>query len=276
MGFKNIVIAPCGNRSLVFKDEWLKYKTEKEFDVCLLFYHEDIKTPSQYGEVEYFYHLKGFKYNMIFELLTNIHPEWITQYEYFYFLDDDIEIDTRQINKLFILSKVFDTYISCAALTADSYCSWPMFKQKPNHFCRYVGQIEVMSPVFNSFALQKCLPSFIENKSSWGMDSVWSKLLDYPKNKLIVFDHVNMRHIHPVGEGELYKKIGTDPLQDWKNITNKYNARHSQFEEYSKLYFIDESSNKLVYLLFKYKNHFAKLERSLKDSILKFIGRVKM
>ena len=37
-------------------------------------------------------------------------------------------------------------------------------------------------------ALEKCLPSFIGNKSSWGVDSVWSKILDYPEDKLIVFD----------------------------------------------------------------------------------------
>jgi hypothetical protein len=207
---------------------------------------------------------------MIHELLTSLHPEWLSKYEYFYFLDDDIEIDTRQINQLFMLSRVFDVSISCAALTADSYCSWPMFKQKPNHFCRYVGQIEVMSPVFNSKTLKLCLPTFVENKSSWGMDSVWSKLLNYPKDKLIVFDTVTMRHIHPVGKGELYTKIGTEPLKEWTDIINKYGAEGYKFEEYGKICFINEKSYRLSYWYDRYKDKFVKIERSFKDWLLSF------
>ncbi len=144
---------------------------------------------------------------MIYDLLTKIRPEWLEQYDYFYFLDDDIEIETNQINRMFLLSRAFDSSISQASLTQNSFCSWPMFKQQPGNFCRFVGQIEVMSPLFNSDSLKKCLPSFIGNRSSWGIDSVWSKILNYPQNKLIVFDSVTMRHTQPVGGGELYQKI---------------------------------------------------------------------
>ena len=39
------------------------------------------------------------------------------------------------------------------------------------------------------------------------MDSVWSRLLGYPEDKLIVFDNVAMRHTMPVGGGELIKNL---------------------------------------------------------------------
>lgn len=244
---KNIIIAPCGNKSFLFKEAWLKYKNDKDFDICLLFYHDNIDNPENYKDADFFYHLKGFKYFMIDKLLTELHPEWLDQYDYFYFLDDDIEIDTHQINKLFSFSKAFKADISCASLTEDSFCSWPIFKHKTYHFCRYVGQIEVMAPLFSKEALRVCLPTFTGTRSSWGLDAVWPKLLGYPTDKLIIFDCVTMKHIYPVGGGELYKKIGVDPEKEWKEFTKLHGAKPSNLQEYNKLLIISNDSNWFTY-----------------------------
>lgn len=265
MAAKNIVIAPCGNRAYLFRERWLQYRQEKEFDVCLLFYHDQINNPSLYEGIDFFYQLKDFKYHMIHNLLTNIHPEWLDQYDYFYFLDDDIEMDTHEINRMFLLSRAFNGDICQASLTQDSFCSWPMFKQQPNSFCRFVGQIEVMAPLFHKDALKKCLPSFVGNKSSWGVDSVWSKLLDYPKDKLIVFDTVIMRHTQPVGGGELYQKIGINPHDDWNAIVNSFGAKKQNYQEYGRLQLVNEQSNRLKFLYYKTKEFFAKKKQAWND-----------
>lgn len=245
MPSRNIIIAPCGNKASIFKEYWLKYKEEREFELCLLFYHEQVNNPALYADVDHFFHLKGFKYHMIHRLLTEIHPEWLQQYDHFYFLDDDIEIDTRQINQLFALSKGLGAHISCAALTRDSFCSWPMFKQEANSWCRYVGQIEVMAPLFSQEALQRCLETFIANRSSWGMDSVWPKILGYPEDKLVVFDTVTMRHTQPVGKGELYQKLGVDPYDEWAEIVARYGAKRQNYTEYGRLLPVNKHKNRL-------------------------------
>lgn len=265
MTSKNIVIAPCGNKSYLFQQEWLRYKEEKEFDLCLLFYHEQIMNPGLYHEADYFFHLKGFKYHMLHELLTKLHPEWLTCYQYFYFLDDDIEMDTRQINLMFQLSRAFGSYISQASLTKDSFCSWPMFKKQKNSFCRFVGQIEVMAPLFYTDSLQKCLPSFISNLSSWGVDSVWSKILGYPKDTLIVFDSVSMKHTQPVGGGELYQKLGVDPREEWKAITDQYQAKKHNYQEYGRLQFVNESHNRLKFFIYKTLEFLASGKKAIDD-----------
>jgi hypothetical protein len=269
MGNKNIVIAPCGNKSFLFRQSWLNKKEFKEFDLCLLFYHEKIEKPEKYEDADYFFHLKNFKYHMIHDLLTRIHPEWLAEYEYFYFLDDDIEIDTEAINTIFQLSRTFKTSISQAALTADSYCSWPIFKQKKNSFCRFVGQVEVMAPLFNQEALRQCLPSFNYNKSSWGLDSVWSKILGYPQNKMAVFDFVTMRHTLPVGGGELYVKIGIDPHDEWREIIDHYEAKKHDFKEYGRLQLVDSRNNRLQFLMYKQKEKMASLRQAWNDYDLK-------
>jgi hypothetical protein len=265
MATKNILIAPCGNKSFLFKQSWLKQKEQKNFDVCLLFYHEKINDPGLYTEADYFFHLKDFKYHMLYKLLTELRPEWLGEYEYFYFLDDDIEIDTLQINEMFLLSKAMKSMISQASLTKDSFCSWPMFKQNKNNFCRFVGQIEVMSPLFDLDSLKKCLPSFIGNRSSWGVDAVWSKILGYPEDKLLVFDTVTMRHTQPVGGGELYVKIGVNPEDEWIEITNVYGARKQNYREYGRLQLVDKSHKQLYYLLYQFNQYVMSIKRIYND-----------
>jgi hypothetical protein len=262
---RNIIIAPCGNKSFLFKDAWLKNKEQKDFDVCLLFYHENINDPSRYTDVEYFYHLKDFKYHMLHKVLTELHPEWLEQYDYFYFLDDDIDIDTQGINSMFLLSRTFRSAISQASLSQDSFCSWPMFKQQKNSFLRFVGQVEVMAPLFEKEALKLCLPSFIGNRSSWGVDSVWPAILKYPKDKLVVFDSVIMKHTLPVGGGELYVKIGVNPHDEWKAITTKFNAKKHNYQEYGRLQLVNRQFNRLSFLRYKFFETMAKSKQVWTD-----------
>lgn len=265
MSKRNIVIAPCGNKSSLFRESWLKYKDEKEFELCLLFYHEQINNPELYNVADHFFHLKGFKYHMLYELLTKVRPEWLEQYDYFYFLDDDIDIDTRGINEMFASSKGFGGAITCAALSLDSFCSWPIFKQKKGSYCRWVGQIEVMAPLFEKGALKACLPSFVENRSSWGVDAVWSKILGYPEDKLIVFDKILMKHTLPVGGGELYKKIGVDPHVEWKAIIDKYQAMRHNYTEYGRLQVVNKDSSRMKFRWHKAEEMVARRKQAWND-----------
>jgi hypothetical protein len=246
---RNLVIAPCGNDSVYFRTHWLKDSKSKNFDLCLLFYHEEIKNPGLYSDADYFFHLKDFKYRMIHELLTTVKPELLEQYDYFYLIDDDIVFDTASINQMFLLSRTFQTSIAQASLSHNSYHSWPILKHQPGCVLRYLGQIEVMAPVFSRDALKTCLPTFIANKSSWGFDAVWAKVLGYPKDKIAIFDSVIMHHANPVGTGELYKKIGVDPFVEWKETIKMYDAVPENFVEYGRLIMLTKKDDRMYYLV---------------------------
>ena len=262
---RNLIVAPCGNASSLFATHWLSDPEAREFDVCLLFYHAEINDPTLPGKVEHFYHLKDFKYKMIYNLLTNVAPQLLDEYEYFFFIDDDIAFRTADINRMFELSRTFDMSITQASLSHNSFCSWPIFKNKANCLLRYMGQVEVMAPLFSREALIKCLPSFNENKSSWGLDSVWPKILGYPRNKLGVFDAVIMEHTRPVGGGELYKKIKADPYQEWQEIIEKYDAIKDNFVEYGRLALITPEHNQPLHRLYKLNENFHKLRQRVRD-----------
>lgn len=262
---KNIVIAPCGNKSFLFRKAWLNNAVERNFDTCLLFYHDHIDNPDLYEGIDYFFHLKDFKYKMLYEVLTGIKPQWLEEYDYFYFLDDDIDITTKDINQVFNLSRAFESSISCASLSADSFCSWPIFRQNTNCFLRFVGEIEVMAPLFDKDALKICLPTFIENRSSWGFDAVWSKLLGYPEDKLIVFDTVAMKHTLPVGGGELYVKIGVDPKEEWRAVTEKYGAKYQNYKEYGRLQLLRQPDNPAYQVQNTIRKSFRNIKRMIRD-----------
>lgn len=262
---RNLVIAPCGNASTLFATHWLNDPAAKEFDTCLLFYHAEINDASLSRQVEYFYHLKDFKYKMIHALLTTVAPQLLEKYDYFYFIDDDIALSTADINRMFELSRTFNMSITQASLSHNSFCSWPIFKNKPDCMLRYMGQVEVMAPLFSQDALRKCLVSFAENKSSWGLDSVWPKLLGYPQNKLGVFDAVVMEHTRPVGGGELYKKIKADPYEEWEAIIRKYDAIKDNFVEYGRLEFINPTHNPAVFRLYKMRERMSKFRQRVQD-----------
>lgn len=262
---RNLVAAPCGNSSTLFATDWLRSAAEKNFDVCLLFYHADIKNPAIYKGIEHFYHLEDFKFKMLHNLFTSKAPELLNEYDYFYFIDDDIAMDTADINRMFELSRTFNMSITQASLSHDSYCSWPIFKNKPNCMMRFMGQVEVMAPLFSQEALCQCLVSFNENKSSWGLDSVWPKILGYPLNKLAVFDDVIMRHTRPVGGGELYKKIQADPYEEWETIIQKYDAVKNNYVEYGRLEYVSGEYNPLVFKFYKLNEKLHKLKQRIMD-----------
>ncbi|MBN8876964.1 MAG: DUF707 domain-containing protein [Sphingobacteriales bacterium] len=270
---RNIVIAPVGNKGYLFKEKWLENIKEKEFELCLMFYHEQILDPSKYEVADHFFHLKDFKYHMLHELLTRVKPEWLEQYDYFYFLDDDIDINTEDINRMFVNARAMNADICQASLSRDSFCSWPIFKNHSNCFCRFVGQVEVMAPLFSKHALKACLESFIGNKSSWGVDTVWTKILGNPSNKLIVFDNVMMKHTLPVGGGELYAKLGVSPYDEWKMITDKYGSRKHYYAELGRLQLVDKKHSFVMYLSAQAKDKWRNMVRFIND--FGFAARVK-
>lgn len=271
---RNLIIAPYGNAANTLTEDWLKFKEEKQFDVCLVFYHQEIINPEKYNIVEYFFHLKGFKYKMIHEVLVNLHPEWMEKYDYFFFIDDDVQIDTRGINRMFSLARAHDTWIAQPSLTHDSFCSWPILKTNEKCFCRYLGQIEVMAPLFNRYALEKCLEAgtFIANNSSWGIDCAWTHILGYSQNKLVVFDAVSMRHIHPVGKGELYNKI-EDPYTDWMDVVKKYGSITINYVEYGRLLKVNKGTNSWLFRKYKFVEKIGLIRKSYQ--VYPFWERVK-
>lgn len=157
-------------------------------------------------------------------------PALMQDYEGFAFLDDDLEISTDELNRLFVFGDALGFDLYQPALTADSACSWPHLIQ-PIQFLgcdiyREVPMVEVMCPFFSRLALEKCLWSFELNQSAWGLDvCIWPKLV-----RRHVIDAITIRHPGPFRpaalrtmrngltawqEYDIIKKINYDGPSPW-------------------------------------------------------------
>jgi hypothetical protein len=220
---RNLVISSIGKNSL--HKSWIDNKENKNFDL-ILFYYDNEDYENFLNDSDLFIIKKGFKFNLIYELFKE-YPNLHDLYDFFWFPDDDIETDTKTINQLFSLMKKHNFFICQPSLSEKSYVNWDVTAKVEKNYLRFVRMVEVMCPVFNSYSLKKCIKTFPESLSTYGLDCAWSSILGYPKNKIVIFDNISVTHTRPYKKGQLYinlEKIGIDHQKDLNYMLKKYNA----------------------------------------------------
>ena len=197
----NLIIAPAGDKSLYL--EWLDGKPN--FELVLLYYGEDIEVAKSYTKyTPHVYASKGFKWWLIKSFIED-NLDWISQFEYIWFPDDDLSINTDNINKLFEIAKEYKLWLCQPSLLG--YASHRITLPQENSLLRYTNFVEVMAPIMNLDTVLKLKDTFDVNYSSWGLDGIWSYLLGDPKDKIAIIDTIIMTHTKPPGSPELYSKI---------------------------------------------------------------------
>lgn len=187
---KNCIISAVGKGSL--HKGWINQSVD--FDLHLLIYDDSYSY--YYNDSPFILGQKGYKFNLIYEYLQK-NPDYIDKYDYFLFPDDDIEIDSENISKLFLLMHEYNLQIAQPALS-NSYYSYEHTLR--NRFCklRFTNFVEMMTPCFSREALQKVLFTFNENTSGWGIDFHWSKLIDFTGKEMAILDEIYCVHTRPI------------------------------------------------------------------------------
>jgi hypothetical protein len=140
-------------------------------------------------------------------------PLLLMQYDAVAFLDDDLEISTTMLNRLFLIGITYGLQIYQPALSRDSFYSHEHLRQDDRLFSppiRCVPFVEVMCPFFSADALKKCLWSFDLNQSGWGLDCfIWNKLC-----KTHVLDIITVGHHRPPARRLRTMRNGLTPFQE--------------------------------------------------------------
>lgn len=216
---KFLIIVRTGDNSLHRK--WIA-DPDRDFDVFVSYYG---KVENCYKEdAEYWECRPGPKWGCIADLLAD-NPELISQYRGFWFPDDDLDVETATINRMFALFHGLQLSLAQPALTHDSFISWPLVLRRPDCVMRRVNFVEVMAPLFDRKSLIVCLPTFGESRSGWGLDFVWSGILGGSSDAFIgIIDATPVRHTRPVGSGgDLYKNHPEmNPVHDCERLLAKY------------------------------------------------------
>lgn len=190
---KNLVVCTVGDHSL--HRSWSK---PGHFHTCLIYFGN--QTGYQ-NESDFYYVRKGPKYHLIKSVILE-NPE-LRNFDYYWFPDDDIWMNAEYVEKLFKYMSFFKLLLAQPAITG--YYSLSITLPQPDSRLRFTNYVENMCPCFSHRALEKCLPTFDENKTGWSYDFLWNELLGHPRRSIGIIDDIIAVHTRPVMGGELYK-----------------------------------------------------------------------
>jgi len=188
---------------------------------------------------EYKFAGRGHKWFCIKNNLPRINKE----YQYYAFLDNDIEITTNQVNKLFEICDRNKLQLHQPTLTYQSCGShlWLFKRYLSEEDVREVPFVELMMPFFHKDALLKCFNSFTETESGWGLDVLWAHLLE---GKVTVSDSVTVTHAKPVESGQWVLKNGKTAQRELNEVLRRY---YLGFPRYIKLGFNEKKVISLIH-----------------------------
>ena len=226
----NLVIATVGDDSI--HPHWLLDKPE--FDLVLLYYDNNPEVASSYTKyTPHVFSGKGFKWWLIKAFIDN-NLEFVSKYDYIWFPDDDVFLNSLDINKLFNTSREHNLWISQPAMLG--YVSHQITLPQRGNLLRFTNFVEVLAPMFNLESLLKVKHTFDANESAWGLDYLWPYLLEDPKDKVAIIDDIVMFHTKPVGGRKLESIMSTSRQKELEDTLAFYAPELiPQTKEYSKI-----------------------------------------
>nr|WP_321460986.1 hypothetical protein [uncultured Cohaesibacter sp.] len=160
--------------------------------------------PSYYGELgeepsadtPYFHHYKGGKWSGIYDFFVNF-PELLREFDYFWFVDDDILADIEVVSKFFEIVSAHGFALAQPALTSQSYWAHRITLQNEGFIFRNSNLVELMMPVMKRDFLEKVLPLFKGRDAAMGVDFMWHQLTENPQRDVAIIDATPMTHSRP-------------------------------------------------------------------------------
>jgi hypothetical protein len=186
----------------------------RSYDVLLNYYREG----SVHPKADIAVLQAGTKTTSIRRLMAH-RPDLLQRYEAVLFLDDDVEIDTSDIDALFRAMTAENLDLAQPALTADSATAYP-FLRRPSvgEGVMRVSSVEIMAPALTRRALECAKWVFAESVSGWGSDLLLGPAVrsGFGPNSVGVIGSVAIRHAAPVdlSAGAFYaflRRYGIDP-----------------------------------------------------------------
>jgi hypothetical protein len=132
------------------------------------------------------------------------HANFLDRYSRIGFPDDDLAADAETWNTAFRILEDADAALGQPALDPLSFYSYDITLRRAWLKYREVDFVELMAPIFRIDFLQKVLPTWDLNKSSWGLDMVWREMARQAGDKLVIVDACAVLHTRAIGKGAQY------------------------------------------------------------------------
>jgi hypothetical protein len=218
---RNLIISPIGDDSV--HESWLSHPTERSFDLFLIHYGQ--RTDFGRRHADHYAQRQGFKWELL-HWAVNEHGALVNQYQNVWLPDNDVRADTLSINRLFELFEHYGLQMAQPAISAGEV-SYQLLRQHQDVILRYSPFVEIMCPLFTRRALARVAPTFLESRSGWGLDWLWTRFFE--PHQVAIIDAVGVEHTGTLFGGENYQrlaKLGLNPQDDFARLA----ARHGGFK----------------------------------------------
>lgn len=196
---------------------WLE-DLDRNFDIVLYIYKGELDDP----RVDLTIKKEGFKFPNFYEFSKTTN---IKHYNAVWIVDDDIQMSTADINRMFDIFDDNNLLLSQPSYDNKSISAWDISHCDENYDLRFTNFIENGVAVISRQALEVCLPSMKYIKSGWGADFIWPMLLGFPDNKIAVIDKVQC--CHPKSDSSLNEIIPRFIHRiEGESVMHKFNAKY--------------------------------------------------
>jgi len=226
-----LVVVRGGEDSL--HRSWIKPGMSRRWDLLLdrYGYHADV------DELADFTHSGGTSKFSSIRTMDSSWPGYLGSYDAVWFVDGDICIAFEDVDRMFDIFASHDLWLAQPSLSRASFRDHEICVHRDLFVMRHVSFVEIMAPIFSRAALSRCMPTFGESVSGWGLDFVWPKIIGDPQHRLAIIDAVQMLHTKKTDlqDGPFYRMLsamGIDPKVEAKTVTAKYGVR-PKFRTYS-------------------------------------------
>ncbi len=200
--------------------EWFNKDNERSWDVLCNWYCFDAMDLSL-GDIGFAQ--KGTKFSGISKVIQN-HMEIFHQYDQVIFIDDDLEFQFSDIDKLFQIASENNLSLFQPSLTESSYCVWPDIKLHKQTGVVPFNAVEIMMPGFSKDFLLNSRHFFEETISGFGLDLTLGKVAAQEGLKVGVIYDVKAKHLRPINQssGAFYNYLRSfginSKLELWRLI----------------------------------------------------------
>jgi hypothetical protein len=189
---RNLVVVRAGDDSL--HEGWLEPASEQDFCLAISYYGNEAGRWAD--RADRWIEAKGPKWGPLADYVDN-DWEWISQFDYIAFPDDDLSATASDWKGLFRATNELGLDLAQPSLDYQSFWTHQITARRPAYRARITNFVEVMTPVFSRWALELCLPTFRMSSSGFGLDIVWPTILQNAGRRLGIIDEVSFGHTRP-------------------------------------------------------------------------------
>ena len=210
---KNLIFSSIGDNSQL--SNWTG--PDQNYDIWATYYGDDENKYNHYKQyTQFIKKSKGSKFQN-FNLIWKEFNAQLNEYERFFILDDDIIFDSyKDINKMFNFAKDQSTWICGPTFKPFGKISHSLTQKDESASFRYVNFVELNTPLFSNFAINKFMKHYDDSLIGWGLDFCYIQILGHAaKNRYALFDEVSVINPLPQKALDLCKLNNIDYLSKY-------------------------------------------------------------